>query len=146
MEISLVYILTQRNIKASFVLFQDEEHEVARMAAPLMFAFASEGPAGLGGVGGSGSAASGQSAGISGDTSGSQVLSMMMRVGTGLHREGKAQFCRRFNLQPGSTVRRLRVAPKDSRRVDLVYIIGIDVRLGKGRYRNTHIVTVSPRY
>ena len=116
------------------------------MAAPLMFAFASEGPAGLGGVGGSGSAASGQSAGISGDTSGSQVLSMMMRVGTGLHREGKAQFCRRFNLQPGSTVRRLRVAPKDSRRVDLVYIIGIDVRLGKGRYRNTHIVTVSPRY
>ena len=115
------------------------------MAAPLMFAFASEGPAGLGGVGGSGSAASGQSAGISGDTS-SQVLSMMMRVGTGLHREGKAQFCRRFNLQPGSTVRRLRVAPKDSRRVDLVYIIGIDVRLGKGRYRNTHIVTVSPRY
>ena len=116
------------------------------MAAPLMFAFASEGPAGLGGAGGSGSAASGQSAGISGDTSGSQVLSMMMRVGTGLHREGKAQFCRRFNLQPGSTVRRLRVAPKDSRRVDLVYIIGIDVRLGKGRYRNTHIVTVSPRY
>ena len=26
------------------------------------------------------------------------------------------------------------------------YLTGIDVRVGKGRYRNTHIVTVSPRF
>ena len=99
---------------------QDEEHEVARMAAPLMFSFTND-------------------AASSSETSNS--FSLTMRIGTGLHPEGKAQFCRRFNLQPGSTVRRLRVAPKDSRRVDLVYIIGVDVRVGKGRYRNTHIVT-----
>ena len=43
-------------------------------------------------------------------------------------------------------VRRVRIAPKDSRRIDRVYIVGIEVRMGKGRYRNTQIVTLSPRF
>ena len=73
---------------------QDEEHEVARMAAPLMFAFAPEGAAGLGGAGAGGAGGAGASGPISGNES-SHVYSMMMRVGTGLHPEGKAQFCRR---------------------------------------------------
>ena len=73
---------------------QDEEHEVARMAAPLMFAFAPEGVAGLGGAGAGGAGGAGASGPISGNES-SHVYSMMMRVGTGLHPEGKAQFCRR---------------------------------------------------
>ena len=71
---------------------------------------------------------------------------LCMRVGKGLHPNGKAQFCSKFHLQPGSTVRRLRVAPEDSRRVDTVYLIGIEIRIGKGRYRDTLIVTLSPRF
>ena len=71
---------------------------------------------------------------------------LSMRVGKGLHPHGKAQFCTKFQLQPGSTVRRLRVAPEDSRRVDIVYLIGIEIRIGKGRYRDTLIVTLSPRF
>ena len=71
---------------------------------------------------------------------------LSMRVGNGLHPHGKAQFCSKFQIQPGSTVRRLRVAPNDSRRVDIVYLIGIEIRIGKGRYRDTLIVTLSPRF
>ena len=52
--------------------------------------------------------------------------SLSMRVGNGLHNNGKPQFCSKFYLQPGSAVRRLRVAPQDSRRVDTVYVIGIE--------------------
>ena len=44
-----------------------------------------------------------------------------------------------------SRVRKLRVCPKDNR-VEWVYIIGIESRLGKGRYRNTFIVTLAPRF
>ena len=71
---------------------------------------------------------------------------LSMRIGKGLHPNGKAQYCSKFQLQPGSTVRRLRVAPDDSRRVDIVYVIGIEIRIGKGRYRDTLIVTLSPRF
>ena len=46
----------------------------------------------------------------------------------------------------GSRVRKLTLIPKDSRRVGRIYIIGIDVRVGKGRYRDTLIVTFSPRF
>ena len=72
--------------------------------------------------------------------------SLTMRVGNQLHPHGRAQYCTKFQLQPGSTVRRLRVAPEDSRRVDIVYLIGIETRIGKGRYRDTLIVTLSPRF
>jgi vacuolar protein sorting-associated protein 13D len=72
--------------------------------------------------------------------------SLSMRVGKELHPYGRPQFCSKFHLQPGSTVRRLRVAPEDSRRVDIVYLIGIETRIGKGRYRDTLIVTLSPRF
>ena len=36
--------------------------------------------------------------------------------------------------------------PKDSSRVGRIYIIGIDVRVGNGRYRDTLIITMSPRF
>ena len=93
------------------------------MAAPLMFSF------------------DGKDSSIEASNS-----SLSMRVGKGLHPQGKAQFCYKYPLQPGSTVRRLRVAPEDSRRVDIVYVIGIETRIGKGRYRDTLIVTLSPRF
>ena len=50
---------------------QESEHEVARMAAPLMFSFL--------------------------EREGNQ--SIAMRVGTGLHPDGKATWCRHFYVQ-----------------------------------------------
>ena len=102
---------------------QENEHEVARMGAPLMFSFTSKD-----------------------SSTETPNTSLSMRIGNGLHPNGKAQFCSKFQLQSGSTVRRLRVAPEDSRRVDIVYVIGIETRIGKGRYRDTLIVTLSPRF
>ena len=55
------------------------------------------------------------------------------------------QWCQHFHLQKGVQVRRLRVSLRDSR-PDIMYVIGIDVRPGRGRYRNTNIVTLSPRF
>ena len=100
---------------------QEEENEMARLAAPLMFCFQEE---------------------LS-ETSNTQLT---MRIGNGLHLDGNPQWCRSFPLQPGSRVRKLTLIPKDSRRVGRIYIIGIDVRVGKGRYRDTLIVTFSPRF
>jgi vacuolar protein sorting-associated protein 13D len=68
-----------------------------------------------------------------------------MRIGTGLHSDGKTTWCRHFYIQAGSKVRKLRVVPGDNR-VEWVYIIGIEVRTGKGRYTNTHIITLAPRF
>lgn len=55
------------------------------------------------------------------------------------------QWCNHFHLQKGLQVRRLRVALKDGS-PDLVYLIGIEVRAGRGHHRVTKIVTLSPRY
>ncbi len=96
---------------------QEAEHEVARMAAPFMFSFL--------------------------EREGNQ--SITMRVGTGLHPDGKATWCRHFYVQAGSKVRKLRVSPRDNR-VEWVYIIGIEIRAGKGRYTDTHIITLTPRF
>ena len=60
-------------------MFQESEHEVARMGAPLMFSFL--------------------------EREGSQ--SIAMRVGTGLHPDGKATWCRHFYVQAGSKVSRV---------------------------------------
>ncbi|GIY47635.1 vacuolar protein sorting-associated protein 13D [Caerostris extrusa] len=96
---------------------QFEEHELARCMAPLLFSFP--------------------------DNDSSTMCNI--RVGRSLHLDGIPQWCMRFTLEKGIRVRRLHVMRKDSR-PDLVYIIGIDVRSGKGRYGDTHIVTLSPRY
>lgn len=45
----------------------------------------------------------------------------------------------------GTQVRQLRVSQRDHR-PDIVYAIGINIRPGRGRYRNTNIVTLSPRF
>jgi vacuolar protein sorting-associated protein 13D len=100
---------------------QEEESEVARMAAPLMFT-------------------------LSDTLSETSSSTLTMRVGSGLHTDSTPQWCRSFPLQPGSRVRKVSVSPKDSRRVNRIYIIGIDVRTGKGRYSDTLIVTFSPRF
>ncbi len=102
---------------------QEEENEVARLAAPLMFAF-------------------NDALSETGSTSG-----LTMRIGNSLHDDYAPNWTRSFHLQPGSRVRKLNLTPiKDTRRVNRVYLIGIEVRIGKGRYRDTLIVTLSPRF
>lgn len=96
---------------------QYEEHEVARMVAPLLFSFS--------------------------DIDASPTV--IARVGNGVHPEGFPQWCRHFTLQPGVQVRRLKVSLRENR-PDLVYMIGIEIRQGKGRYRPTKIVTLSAHY
>ncbi|XP_064107510.1 intermembrane lipid transfer protein VPS13D-like isoform X2 [Macrobrachium nipponense] len=96
---------------------QDKEHEVARCAAPLLFSFT--------------------------DRDASPML--VARVGNNLHPESRAQFCHKLPLTQGTWVRRLRVSPFDSR-PDYVYVVGVDVRPGRGRYRDTYMVTFSPRF
>ncbi|XP_047493790.1 vacuolar protein sorting-associated protein 13D-like isoform X6 [Penaeus chinensis] len=96
---------------------QDMEHEVARCAAPLMFSFT--------------------------DRDANPML--VARVGRNLHPESRAQFCHKLPLTQGTWVRRLRVSPSDAR-PDHVYIVGVDVRPGRGRYRDTYMVTFSPRF
>merc|ERR1719282_946975 len=61
--------------------------------------------------------------------------------------EGKPKWCKNFFVQPTNTVRRLRVQPgSHDKRPEWVYIVGIDVRQGRGRYNVTTIITFSPRY
>ncbi|KAK7078969.1 Vacuolar protein sorting-associated protein [Halocaridina rubra] len=96
---------------------QDKEHEVARCAAPLLFSFT--------------------------DRDASPML--VARVGSNLHPEARAQFCHKLPLTQGTWMRRLRVSRLDSR-PDHVYVVGVDVRPGRGRYRDTYMVTFSPRF
>ncbi|XP_073974267.1 vacuolar protein sorting 13D isoform X3 [Rhodnius prolixus] len=96
---------------------QYEEHEVARMVAPLLFSFA--------------------------DNDSSPTVTA--RVGMKVHDDGVPLPCRAFTLQPGVLVRELKVSLRDNR-PDLVYMIGIEVRQGRGRYSMTKIVTLTARY
>ncbi|XP_063884386.1 intermembrane lipid transfer protein VPS13D-like isoform X2 [Scylla paramamosain] len=96
---------------------QDSEHEVARCAAPLLFSFS--------------------------DREANPMV--VARVGNQLHPGSQAQYCHKLPLTQGTWVRRLRVSPPDNR-PDLVYIVGVDVRPGRGRYRDTYMVTFSPRF
>ncbi|XP_016844832.1 vacuolar protein sorting-associated protein 13D isoform X2 [Nasonia vitripennis] len=96
---------------------QFEEHEKARMVAPLLFSFNDEEMSGT----------------------------LAVRVGTGVHPNGVPQWCQNFHLQPGVQVHRLRVTLRDGR-PDIVYLIGIATRAARGRYRATTVVTLSPRY
>ncbi|KAF5273971.1 hypothetical protein FQA39_LY01087 [Lamprigera yunnana] len=96
---------------------QFEEHEIARMVAPLLFSFSDP------------------------DAS----PSIMIRVGNAVVPQGNPQWCQDFDLQRGVKVRKLRVTLRDGQS-DLVYLIGIEVRTGRGRYRSTNIVTISPRF
>ncbi|XP_076064677.1 vacuolar protein sorting 13D isoform X4 [Oratosquilla oratoria] len=96
---------------------QDEEHEMARCAAPLLFSFT--------------------------DRDATPLL--LARVGNRLHEDAKPQYCHKLPLTQGTWVRRLRVSLMDTR-PDFVYIVGVDVRPGRGRYRDTYMVTFSPRF
>ncbi|XP_012530446.2 vacuolar protein sorting-associated protein 13D isoform X2 [Monomorium pharaonis] len=96
---------------------QFEEHERARMVAPLLFSFS--------------------------DEEASRTLSV--RIGTEVHPHGIPQWSQYFHLQPGIHVHRLRISLRDGR-PDIVYLISVATRAARGRYRATTVVTLSPRY
>ncbi|KAL3268817.1 hypothetical protein HHI36_007913 [Cryptolaemus montrouzieri] len=102
---------------SSLTAGQFEEHEFARLLLPLLFSFS--------------------------DHDASPTINA--RVGNYVIRDGTPQWCSNFHVQKGIQVRKLRVTMTDGR-PDTVFVIGIENRPGRGRYRSTNIVTISPRY
>ncbi|XP_041656068.1 vacuolar protein sorting-associated protein 13D isoform X2 [Cheilinus undulatus] len=112
----LPLIFRQDNTKAD-AAGQFEEHELARSLSPLLFCY----------------------------TDKEQPAMCTMRIGKGIHPDGVPGWCQGFSLDGGSGVRAVKVIMHGNR-PGLIYNIGISVRKGKGRYRDTHIVTFAPRY
>uniref|UniRef100_A0A8C9YSV9 Vacuolar protein sorting 13 homolog D n=1 Tax=Sander lucioperca TaxID=283035 RepID=A0A8C9YSV9_SANLU len=112
----LPLIFRQDNGKAD-AAGQFEEHELARSLSPLLFCY----------------------------TDKEQPAMCTMRIGKGIHPDGVPGWCQGFSLDGGSGVRAVKVI-QHGNRPGLIYNIGISVRKGKGRYRDTHIVTFAPRY
>ncbi|XP_026776549.2 intermembrane lipid transfer protein VPS13D isoform X3 [Pangasianodon hypophthalmus] len=96
---------------------QFEEHELARSLSPLLFCY----------------------------TEKEKPFTCTMRVGKGIHPDSVPGWCQGFSLDGGRGVRAVKVI-QPGNRPGLIYNIGINVRKGKGRYQDTHIVTFAPRY
>ncbi|CAH1134889.1 unnamed protein product [Ceutorhynchus assimilis] len=96
---------------------QFDEHEQARMISPLLFSFS--------------------------DQDANSTINA--RVGRRVVWDGTAQWCSNFHARKGTQYRKLHVTMRDSK-TDRVFIIGIEVRQGRGKYRGTHIISISPRY
>lgn len=96
---------------------QFDEHEQARMVSPLLFSF------------------------LEHDTS--QTINA--RVGKRVVWDGTPQWCSNFHVRKGTQYRKLYVTIREDRS-DRVFIIGIEVRFGRGKYRNTTIIFISPRF
>ncbi|VVC98574.1 unnamed protein product [Leptidea sinapis] len=93
---------------------QFAEHEVARMVAPLPFAFADgDGP------------------------------TISARLGIGIAKQ--PEWCSPFGLGPGVTVKRLEYRGEGGAEGG-TYTVGVCVRAGRGRHRQTNVVTLTPRY
>nr|XP_046254049.1 vacuolar protein sorting-associated protein 13D isoform X1 [Scatophagus argus]XP_046254050.1 vacuolar protein sorting-associated protein 13D isoform X1 [Scatophagus argus]XP_046254051.1 vacuolar protein sorting-associated protein 13D isoform X1 [Scatophagus argus] len=112
----LPLIFRQDNGKAD-AAGQFEEHELARSLSPLLFCY----------------------------TDKEQPAMCTMRIGKGIHPDGVPGWCQGFSLDGGSGVRAVKVI-QHGNRPGLIYNIGISVQKGKGRYRDTHVVTFAPRY
>jgi vacuolar protein sorting-associated protein 13D len=97
---------------------QFQEHEVGRMVSPLMMSFTSE-------------------------SEGTDALTF--RVGSGLHKDSKSFWCRSIACQVGIRVRKLTVSHANNR-PESVYMVGVEMKNGTGRYRDTKLVIVSPRF
>ncbi|CAH1990127.1 unnamed protein product [Acanthoscelides obtectus] len=96
---------------------QFEEHEQARMVTPFLFSFS--------------------------DQDASPTLNA--RVGKMVVFDGTSQWCSNFHVQKGTQYRKLHVSMRGGS-PDTVFVVGIEVRPGRGKYRSTSIITISPRY
>ncbi|KAK3583966.1 hypothetical protein CHS0354_033760 [Potamilus streckersoni] len=98
---------------------QFDEHELARSVTPLLFSFSSK----------------------------DSVYKCCMRIGNSVHGvTAKSQFSKGFSLDSGVGMCQLHVTPQQANKPDWLYYIGVDVQMGKGRYRKTNFVTFAPRY
>ncbi|KPM09106.1 DUF1162 domain containing protein [Sarcoptes scabiei] len=120
----LPLIFAQESGSSSFeeAAGQYEEHERARSISPLLFSYS--------------------------DPDSPQYC--IMRLGKMFDRISP-RWCNLFCLEKGTFYRRLRAteyASDSSRKIskDKIYEFGIDIRQGRGRYSQTKIVTIAPRY
>ncbi|KAL8611447.1 hypothetical protein ACOMHN_014502 [Nucella lapillus] len=98
---------------------QFEEHEQARSVTPLLFSFSDHDEPNL----------------------------CQMRVGKSVFgASATPHWCNHFSLDGGIAMRQLHVRSRETNRPDWVYNIGIQVTSGRGRYRDTNIVTFAPRF
>ncbi|KAI5737130.1 hypothetical protein M8J76_010314 [Diaphorina citri] len=102
---------------------QFSEHEMARMVEPLLFSFNKH----------------------------DAPSTLVLRIGqsykpNGIQPSGVPQWCQQLHLVPGIQVRKLKVYLKNHHPEELIFVIGIDIRPGRGRYSNTTIVTLTPHY
>jgi hypothetical protein len=95
---------------------QQPEHEIARSISPLLFSFS--------------------------EPDSSHSCSLRLGKSKGAH----PRWCSSFYLEKGTWFRRLRVGQNDPQKPDKIYELGIDIRNGRDRYRDTRIVTITPRY
>jgi len=70
---------------------------------------------------------------------------LTLRVGKYLHKDGTPHWCKALVLQNGTKVRKLNIALPNFR-PEQVYTVGIEIKPGKGRYRDTRMVTISPQF
>jgi len=97
---------------------QFDEHEMARSLTPLLFSFSDR----------------------------DAPTRCQMRIGRGYQPgSGKPVWSNSFSLDSPREFKRVH-ARQGGSRPDKVYDIGIDVRFGQGRYRDTRIVTLATRY
>jgi vacuolar protein sorting-associated protein 13D len=92
------------------------EHEIARSISPLLFSFS--------------------------EPDSSYMFSIRVGKSKGLN----TRWSTPFFLEKGICFRSLRVGQSDPQKPDIVYEFGIDIRNGRDRYRDTKIVTITPRY
>uniref|UniRef100_A0A8D8VB54 Vacuolar protein sorting-associated protein 13D n=1 Tax=Cacopsylla melanoneura TaxID=428564 RepID=A0A8D8VB54_9HEMI len=97
---------------------QFAEHEVARMVEPLLFSFNRH----------------------------DAPSTLVSRIGQSYQSHSTPQWCQQLHLVPGIQVRKLKVLLKNQRPEELIFVIGIDIRPGRGRYSNTTIVTLTSHY
>uniref|UniRef100_A0A1I7RJH2 Ricin B-type lectin domain-containing protein n=1 Tax=Bursaphelenchus xylophilus TaxID=6326 RepID=A0A1I7RJH2_BURXY len=68
----------------------------------------------------------------------------VVRIGTEFQREYRPKFSRRFALVPG--VQSLQLMLTHDTEATQIYNIGVEVRQGTGRYKDTQVVLLAPRY
>jgi len=71
--------------------------------------------------------------------------SFSLRVGTGLHKASNSFWCRSIPCQVGLHVRKLTVA-HFNKSPESIYMIGVQLKNGVGRYSDTRLVLIFPRF